>query len=127
MKTEGKQYSTICFYSGKSGDTAIWKKMSTFQTRFGCQSIDSLRAKAGINDTSKWKDELEWTATSRALAGNALGKVVVILGETWNEEGVWNKVELPVLNGAQSRGVVTSIEKYTMVDAAGKLDGPVLL
>ncbi|KAJ2923808.1 hypothetical protein H1R20_g13281, partial [Candolleomyces eurysporus] len=129
LETNGERNSAICFYTGNTGSTLVWRKMTSFQVRFGCQSIGSLLAKAGINrtDTGQWKDGLEWTATSRALAGIAQGKVVVILGQTWNPAGVWNTVELPVLEDARSRGVVTSIEKYTMVDVDGKLDGPVLL
>ncbi|RXW25118.1 hypothetical protein EST38_g769 [Candolleomyces aberdarensis] len=129
LETKGKQYSKICFYSGATGIMPVSTKMSTFQVRFGCESFGSLLAKAGISqsDTGRWKDALEWTATSRALADNARGKVVVILGQIWSPAGVWNLVELPVLKGAQSRGVITSIEKYTMVDSDGKLDGPVLL
>ncbi|KAJ2924840.1 hypothetical protein H1R20_g12266, partial [Candolleomyces eurysporus] len=70
LETKGKQYNTICFYSGATGITPVWTKMSTFQVRFGCESFGSLLAKAGISqsDTGRWKDALEWTATSRALA-----------------------------------------------------------
>lgn len=108
---------------------AIWQKRSTFEAYFGCQFFQSLRAKAGISesDTQSWRDGLEWTMTSKALASNARGQVNATPGKDYQQEGIWNTVELPVLRAAKTRGDVTSIEGYTMVDEAGKLDGPVQL
>ena len=100
--------------------------MILFESTFGCESIGSLLTKAGINseDTKAWTDAAEWKVTSEKLATIAKGKVVVILGKTYKQKGVWNSIELPTL--MKSPGV-TSIERYIMSDETGKLDGPVLL
>lgn len=101
--------------------------MGSFEARFRCQSIGSLLAKAGIADTRGWRDGLEWTAISRALASIARGRVTVILGQTYKPNGVWNTIELPVLRASKGRGLVTSIDRYTMIEENGKLAGPLQL
>ncbi|RXW21463.1 hypothetical protein EST38_g4391 [Candolleomyces aberdarensis] len=126
LGVNGASHSKICFYSGSTGTTGVWRNMGTISATLGCDWITSLLTLAGIDDTetSQWTDTAEWSATSRALATIARNEAIVILGETYREDSVWNTVELPTLRSSRMLGWVTKIDQYTMQDAAGKIAGP---
>ncbi|KAJ2928161.1 hypothetical protein H1R20_g8931, partial [Candolleomyces eurysporus] len=122
----GASHTKICFYSGTTGTTGVWRNMDKISVKLGCDWITSLLTLAGINDTetSEWTDAAEWSATSRALATIARNEAIVILGETYREDSVWKTVELPTLRSSRMLGWITKIDQYTMQDEAGNLAGP---
>ncbi|KAJ2915973.1 hypothetical protein MD484_g4418, partial [Candolleomyces efflorescens] len=123
----GASHPKICFYSGSTDTTGVWRNMDKISTKLGCDWITSLLHLAGIPDseTAEWTDVAEWSATSSALARIARHDATVILGKTYSESSVWKTLELPSLRLSQYMGYVSKIEQYTMADADGDLEGPI--